>query len=328
MKKVDWQVNRGALRAMALGVLVAALFTSLAVLKVRSQYKLFELGQELSEESQEYTELNEAQRKLRLQLSTSKSRRYPKCCGGRSRNENPSERDFYRGHGLRGVVRRVSWRFEQMKQGLGAWLAIALLWCSACVPPQQVKDEEPEKQRPTAWWSTPGIISSKRMSELQRKTWSSRLDEDAKHPGANFLMGLIYFGRFRSTQAERDFRRSESYFIAALEADPTYGEARNNLGALYLEVQQWEAAIEALEPLLNDRYYSTPYLAYNNMGWAFFNLLQLKSAEYHFQWQAVAIEPNMCLAHSHLGQVYRAMGRNDVAVIRLDRAILDLPRME
>ena len=72
MKKVDWQVNRGALRAMAMGVLVATLFTALAVLKVRSQYNVFELGQELSEESQEYTELNEAQRKLRLQLSTSK----------------------------------------------------------------------------------------------------------------------------------------------------------------------------------------------------------------------------------------------------------------
>ena len=211
-----------------------------------------------------------------------------------------------------------------MKQGLGAWLAIALLWCSACVPPQQVKDEEPEKTEADR------LVEYARNNFLEKNVRAAEkdlvlaLDEDAKHPGANFLMGLIYFGRFRSTQAERDFRRSESYFIAALEADPTYGEARNNLGALYLEVQQWEAAIEALEPLLNDRYYSTPYLAYNNMGWAFFNLLQLKSAEYHFQ-QAVAIEPNMCLAHSHLGQVYRAMGRNDVAVIRLDRAISICP---
>ena len=118
---------------------------------------------------------------------------------------------------------------------------------------------------------------------------------------------------------------ADQFFRKALEVDPAYGEARNNLGALYIEVGNWDQAIEVLLPLLDDRYYSTPYLAHNNVGWAYYNLQNLKKAEFHFQ-QAVAIEPDMCLAQSHLGEVYRAMGRNDVAVLRFDRAISRCPK--
>lgn len=72
MKKVDWKWNRQGLRVILLGVLVAGLFVALAVHKVRDQYRVFELGQELSEESRRYTDLNETQRKLRLETSAAK----------------------------------------------------------------------------------------------------------------------------------------------------------------------------------------------------------------------------------------------------------------
>ena len=72
MKGIDLKWNRQAMRVLFLGVLVAAVFTAMAVYKVRNQYRVFELGQELSEESRKYTELNETQRKLRLEISATK----------------------------------------------------------------------------------------------------------------------------------------------------------------------------------------------------------------------------------------------------------------
>lgn len=204
-------------------------------------------------------------------------------------------------------------------------LVLVLCQLGACVPQAVKKNEEPEKTKADRYFEYASNSFLEKNVRAAEKDLVLALDEDPEHRGANFLLGLIYFGRFRSTQAETDFLRSDQYFRKSLEIDPDYGEARNNLGSLYLEVGRWEAAVEVLQPLLEDRYYSTPYLAHNNLGWAFFNLRQYKRAEFHFQ-QAVAIEPDMCLAQSHLGEVYKAMGRNDIAVMRFDRAISRCPQ--
>ncbi len=199
-----------------------------------------------------------------------------------------------------------------------------LLLLSACVPANPSKTDEPvlsKADRHYQYASNSYLENNVRVAE---KDLIIALDEEPDHPDANFLMGLVYFGRFRATRAQGDFRNSERYFEKAVEVKPDYGAARNNLGTLYIEVGDWTRALETLLPLLEDRYYSTPYLAHNNIGWAYYNLQDYKRAEFHFQ-QAVAIEPDMCLAQSHLGEVYRAMGRTDVAVLRFDRAISRCP---
>lgn len=72
MKGIEWQFNGQALKTIFVGLLVASLFITLAVYKVHQEYRVFELGQELSDESRRYTDLNETQRKLRLETSATK----------------------------------------------------------------------------------------------------------------------------------------------------------------------------------------------------------------------------------------------------------------
>ena len=72
MTKLRWRWNRQATRTFLLGVTVAGILTSLGISRVTEQYRVFELGQELSDASKEYTELNEAQRKLKLEISATK----------------------------------------------------------------------------------------------------------------------------------------------------------------------------------------------------------------------------------------------------------------
>ena len=217
------------------------------------------------------------------------------------------------------------WNSSSWRGKTGLVFLLFLAQMVACMPPAVKKDQEPEKSKADRYFEYASNSFLEKNVRSAEKDLVTALDEDPEHRGANFLLGLIYFGRFRSTRAEADFLRSDQYFRKALEVDPAYGEARNNLGSLYLEVGRWDAAVEVLQPLLEDRYYSTPYLAHNNLGWAFFNLGEYKRAEFHFQ-QAVAIEPDMCLAQSHLGEVYKAMGRNDIAVMRFDRAISRCPQ--
>ena len=208
-------------------------------------------------------------------------------------------------------------------QRLGVLCLLASVFVMGCIPANN-PTQEPKKSKADLHFEFASNSFLEKNVRSAEKDLIIALDSDPDHRGANFLLGLIYFGRFRSTQANSDFMRSDQYFRKALEVDPDYGEARNNLGSLYLEVGRWSEAAEVLLPLLEDRFYSTPYLAHNNLGWAFYNMREYKRAEFHFQ-QAVAIEPDMCLAQSHLGEVYRALGRNDVAVMRFDRAISRCP---
>ena len=69
---IRWKWSGKSLRVVSLALLVGAVLTALGVYKVRHQYRVFELGQELSEESTRYTSLNERNRKLRLEVSAAK----------------------------------------------------------------------------------------------------------------------------------------------------------------------------------------------------------------------------------------------------------------
>lgn len=143
------------------------------------------------------------------------------------------------------------------------------------------------------------------------------IDLDPRHRNSLHLLGFIYFGR-------EEFAEAERYFLAALEVDPGYYEARANLGALYLARSRWQDAIDTLMPLAEDKLYPTPYLVQNNIGYAYQHLGKPDLAEKHYK-IAVFLKPEMCLAHNNMGQLYAETGRIDLAVRAFDRAISRCP---
>lgn len=114
-----------------------------------------------------------------------------------------------------------------------------------------------------------------------------------KHVKAHHLAGLIYMGRKEYVDALTHLQR-------ALELDPDFHIARANLGALYVEMQQWHNALEMLSPLLHESAYDTPYLVENNLGWIYFNLKDYSEAERHYR-RAILLNDKMCLAYNNLG---------------------------
>ncbi len=118
-------------------------------------------------------------------------------------------------------------------------------------------------------------------------------DFDPEHAEARYLYGFILFGRKRLEEAAENFRR-------ALARNPKHFAARNHLGVTYLELERFHEAIEVIEPLLKEPLYTTPYLAHNNMGWAYLRLGDLRNAEKHMR-MAVFLNPKFCLGYRNLG---------------------------
>ena len=138
------------------------------------------------------------------------------------------------------------------------------------------------------------------------KELTTVLEEDPEHPDAHHLMGFILFGRKEHASAERHFRK-------ALTIRPGFLEARANLGALLLATRRWPEAISTLQPLVNANLYSTPWIVYNNMGYAYQKLRKHQKAQEQFR-LALFHNPKFCLGYNNMGSLYKEMGQEDMAM--------------
>jgi type IV pilus assembly protein PilF len=124
------------------------------------------------------------------------------------------------------------------------------------------------------------------------------LGHDPGHADALHLLGFIYMGRRNYPQAALHFRK-------ALEAREDFFICQNNLGTALMAMNRWDEAIVVFEGLVARPTYSTPELAYNNLGWSFHKKGEQSRAEEALE-MAVFLKPEMCLAHNNLGLVQLA----------------------
>ncbi|MBK8172124.1 MAG: tetratricopeptide repeat protein [Sandaracinaceae bacterium] len=139
-----------------------------------------------------------------------------------------------------------------------------------------------------------------------------RLDEE--NAEAHNVLGVLFTAR-------RNFRVAEEHLQAALaltqnhdlELRPSLGaEIHNNLGVLYLEQDRFDDAIAQFEGATADLLYTTPYLAWANLGYAYFKKEQYPDAVRALQ-QSVTLQRDFCLGYLRLGQTYLAMHQFDDA---------------
>ncbi|PKN18355.1 MAG: hypothetical protein CVU71_12700 [Deltaproteobacteria bacterium HGW-Deltaproteobacteria-6] len=95
-------------------------------------------------------------------------------------------------------------------------------------------------------------------------------------PVINYHLGIAYLGRGLKDKAMERFQTAVS-----LKND--YSEAYNYLGAIYMDMGQWERAIDAFDKALNNHLYVTPGRALYNSGLAYYNLQNYDMALSRFQ---------------------------------------------
>ncbi|MCO4761587.1 MAG: tetratricopeptide repeat protein [Myxococcales bacterium] len=142
---------------------------------------------------------------------------------------------------------------------------------------------------------------------------------DVGHADSRYLFGFIHFGRKRYEEAVLDFKR-------ALKRRPQFFAARNHLGVTYLELERWQDAIDVLKPLLKQPTYTTPYLPYNNIGWAYLKMGRLAEAGKHLR-MAVFINPRFCQGHRNLGLLAEKRGDRREAQRHLEVAVKRCPKV-
>ncbi len=138
-----------------------------------------------------------------------------------------------------------------------------------------------------------------------------------QHADAHHLLGFLYLGRMQYPEAVRHFR-------AALDTNPDLFTCKNNLGVAYLYMERWEDAAAVYEDLRRATLYTSPWLAYANLGWAYYKMGRLQEAIEETK-MALFLNPEMCLAANNLGIIYADLQLENEAFESFKEAISACP---
>ncbi|XGC80794.1 tetratricopeptide repeat protein [Bdellovibrio bacteriovorus] len=126
-------------------------------------------------------------------------------------------------------------------------------------------------------------------------------------------LGLVYFFRDRQDLATKHLNK-------ALEIDPKYSEARNNLSRVLIEKGQFAEAEKELKIVLDDLTYPNPEKAYINLGLAKFNQKDYTGARKSFM-KVLEGAPDDCISNTYIGRSFFEAEEYQRASEALDRAI-------
>lgn len=138
-------------------------------------------------------------------------------------------------------------------------------------------------------------------------------DLDPQNPLIMNNLGQVYFLRERYDLAEKQFRK-------AVNTQPNYTDARNNLARVLIEEGKYAEAEKELNTVLSDLTYGSADRAYINMGLAKFNQKQYPQAEEAFS-KALRAKSDDCVASNYYGRSIFEEKDYGRAVEALDRAI-------
>jgi len=198
-------------------------------------------------------------------------------------------------------------------------LAPIISGCGASMASQRPGEDErtqAEKAQYHYDLATGLIHEGKPISALRELDEALRLDPT--HAKSYYLMGFVYMGR-------RNYGEARIHLQKAVDLDPKLYEARNALAATYLALKRWQDAIDTVQPLIEDPLNPTPWLAYNNAGWAHHKLGHTSKALQHLE-QALFFNPKFCLGYYNMGLVLKDAGRLEQARMKLEQANKRCPK--
>ena len=182
-----------------------------------------------------------------------------------------------------------------------------------CGPSEAQRKKEAEiKSADYHYKSANGFFESHQVP-LAIRELTFALEKDPDHMRAHYLLGYIYLGRKQYAKATHHFKES-------LRIDPKFFDATNSLGATYLAQARWEDAASLFEQLLLEPLYTSQELAYNNLGWSYYNMRNYPRALEHFN-MSVFLKPQFCLGYNNIGLTFEAMHNTTEAARQYVKAI-------
>lgn len=131
------------------------------------------------------------------------------------------------------------------------------------------------------------------------------------------MLGLCYFRK-------RDYPEALKAFTKSLELIPTFSDARNNRGATYLAIGQYNLAEVDFLAVLADNTYPHHWEVYYNLGMVYLRLGNVAAAEESFM-KAITSSAPVYRAYLRLAEIQRQLGDTKGAISYLQEARLKFP---
>jgi len=137
---------------------------------------------------------------------------------------------------------------------------------------------------------------------------------------AHHFVALIYLSFCAASPPDCRLAEAEKSARRAVEIRSDFREAKNTLGVVLIEEKKYDDAIAVLEPLANDILYQTPWVAWGNLGTAYFEKGTSDEAIAALR-RSIAAQPKFCVGNYRLGLAYEKKGDLGAARDALSRAV-------
>lgn len=127
-------------------------------------------------------------------------------------------------------------------------------------------------------------------------------------------------GLAQAYQAKRAYPLAEEQYLKALKIKPDDPQIRNNLGALYLDMHQWDKAIAAFRQAGTNLLFSNSEVSFTGMGVAYANKGDYPDAIAAYK-KALQYEQRYPQAHFYLAEAYAALNQLDMAIASYQEAL-------
>ena len=180
--------------------------------------------------------------------------------------------------------------------------ALALALAGGC---SSVQDEEVRKlQAKNTYENAVRNLSDNRLA-LGMASLKEAIQLDPANAQFHNTLGLVYLNLGRPVDGQAEIQ-------TAIDLDKNNPDYNHNLGIALAQQGKFEEAIVAYKKALGFPTYTTPEVAYYNMGEAYIRLRKSQEAVESFR-AAIQLEPVMIAAHYGLGLALSQAGRRDDA---------------
>jgi Tfp pilus assembly protein PilF len=187
-------------------------------------------------------------------------------------------------------------------------IGMALLAMAGCISEERIKKADGYYQEGMA------VLNTDQQSAYI--SFQKALRENPHHRNAHYAVALIYATQEKFAEAEAEIRE-------ALDTDPEYPEAHNFLGQLLVKQNRRQEAIRAFRKAARSPLYSTPDVAYYQMGLALELEGDMQGAKQAFE-EALKVAPPtvpQALVYLELGRAHYRLGEDSKAREALGRAV-------
>jgi type IV pilus assembly protein PilF len=189
-----------------------------------------------------------------------------------------------------------------------AGVCLGLLAAAGCVSEERMKKADGYYQEGVA------VLNNDQQSAYV--SFQKALKENPRHRDAHYYVAFIYAFQEKFDQAEAEVRE-------AIRTDPDYPEAYNFLGQVLIKQNRRQEAIAAFRKAASYPLYSTPDVAYYQLGLALELEGDMQNAKQAFE-DALKVTPSnvpQALVYLELGRVHYRLGEDGKAREALARAV-------